>query len=91
MIWSDGGGKAAAALNVIHGAEKVVRFFVGVRRKQPDTLRGMAVRINGQPGWLLFDGDKPYLAMAVDIVDGAVRNVFIIRNPDKLARLPAAA
>lgn len=95
MIWSDGGGKAAAALNVIHGAEKVVRFFVGVRRKQPDTLRGMAVRINGQPGWLLFDGDRPYLAMAVDIAQSdsgvAVRNVFIIRNPDKLARLPAAA
>jgi RNA polymerase sigma-70 factor (ECF subfamily) len=89
MLWSDGGGKAAAALNVIHGAEKVARFFVGVRRKQPEAIRRHAVRINGQHGWLLFDGDRPYLAMAVDIVDGAVRNVFIIRNPDKLARLPA--
>lgn len=89
MLWSDGGGKASAALNVIHGADKVARFFVGVRRRHPAGLRRVDARINGQPGWLLFDGDKPYLALAVDIADGVVRNVFILRNPDKLARVPA--
>lgn len=93
MLWSDGGGKAAAALNVIHGPDKVARFFVGVQRKQPDTLRRVFARINGQPGWLLYDGDTPYLALALDIAQAAggsvVRNVFIMRNPDKLARLAA--
>jgi RNA polymerase sigma-70 factor (ECF subfamily) len=89
MLWSDGGGKASAALNVIHGADKVARFFAGVRRKQPETLRRVFARINGQPGWILFDGDVPYLALAVDVVGDTVRNVFIMRNPDKLARLAA--
>jgi len=91
MLWADGGGKARAALNVIHGSEKVARFFAGVRRKQPDDLRRVFARINGQPGWLFYEGDVPYLAMAVDIMDGVVRNVFIMRNPDKLARLPAVS
>jgi RNA polymerase sigma-70 factor (ECF subfamily) len=91
MLWSDGGGKATAALNVIHGADKVTRFFVGIAPKLPAGIRGVMARINGQPGWLLYDGDKPYLALALDIVGDAVRNVFIIRNPDKLARLPAIA
>lgn len=89
MLWSDGGGKAAAALNIIHGPDKVARFFIGIRRKLPPGLRQVNARINGQPGWLLLDGEVPYLALALDIMDGAVRNVFIMRNPDKLARLPA--
>lgn len=89
LLWSDGGGKAKAALNVIHGADKIARFFAGLAPKQPKTLRRVMARINGQPGWLLFDGAQPYLALALDVADGAVRNVFIMRNPDKLARLPA--
>lgn len=89
LLWSDGGGKAKAALNVIHGADKIARFFAGLAPKQPKTLRRVMARINGQPGWLLFDGAAPYLALALDVTDGAVRNVFIMRNPDKLARLPA--
>ncbi|MEK9971371.1 MAG: RNA polymerase sigma-70 factor [Ferrovibrio sp.] len=91
MLWSDGGGKAAAALNVIHGPDKVARFFAGIRRKQPEGLRRVIARINGQPGWILFEGSVPYLALALDIVDGVVRNVFIMRNPDKLARLASFA
>ncbi|MCW0234158.1 MAG: RNA polymerase sigma-70 factor [Ferrovibrio sp.] len=87
MLWSDGGGKASAALNIIHGPDKVARFFVGIGRKLPPAVRRVDARINGQPGWLLFDGDMPYLALALDIVEGVVRNVFIMRNPDKLARL----
>lgn len=89
MLWSDGGGKALAALNVIHGADRVARFFAGIGPKQPKTLRRIMAQVNGQPGWLFFDGAKPYLAMSVDIQDGLVRNIFIVRNPDKLARVPA--
>lgn len=88
MLWSDGGGKAAAALNVIHGPDKIARFFVGILGKLPAGIQRVFAVVNGQPGWLLFDGDKPYLALALDITDGVVRNVFIMRNPDKLARLP---
>ena len=87
MLWSDGGGKASAAINVIHGADKITRFFVGIAGKVPKDVRRVFAVINGQPGWILFDGETPYLALAMDIVEGVVRNVFIMRNPDKLARL----
>lgn len=91
MLWSDGGGKAAAALNVINGPDKITRFFVGIAGKLPAGLRRVTAVVNGQPGWILFEDDRPYLALAMDIVDGAVRNVFIMRNPDKLARLSVYA
>lgn len=89
MLWSDGGGKASAALNVINGPDKIARFFVGISGKLPAGIRRVFAVVNGQPGWLLYDGKMPYLALALDIADGVVRNVFIMRNPDKLARLPA--
>lgn len=90
MLWSDGGGKALAALNVIHGAEKVARFFIGVAPKQPKGMRPVFARVNGQPGLVFYDADsRPYMTWAIDIVDDVVRNIFIVRNPDKLARLPA--
>ena len=91
MLWSDGGGKAAAAINVIHGPDKIARFFVGISTKIPADIRRVFATINGQPGWILFDGDSPYLALAMDIVGDSLRNVFILRNPDKLARLRAYA
>ncbi|MBS4049149.1 MAG: RNA polymerase sigma-70 factor [Alphaproteobacteria bacterium] len=95
MLWSDGGGKASAAINVIHGPDKIARFFVGISNKIPADIRRVFAMINGQPGWILFDGDAPYLALAMDIAKTergeSLRNVFILRNPDKLARLRAYA
>jgi RNA polymerase sigma-70 factor (ECF subfamily) len=91
MLWSDGGGKASAAINVIHGPDKIARFFVGIAGKIPADIRRVFAVINGQPGWILFDGEKPYLALAMDVVGDSLRNVFIVRNPDKLARLKAYA
>lgn len=90
LLWSDGGGKASAALNVIHGAAKVARFFAGIARKAPPGLRRLPALVNRQPGLVVLDVEnRPYLVMALDIADGVVRNVFIMRNPDKLSRLPA--
>src|SRR5579872_1474630 len=49
VLYTDGGGKRAAALNPIHGADKIVRFFEGIARKDPG-LAGVAARhaiVNG--------------------------------------------
>lgn len=75
---------------MIHGAAKVARFFAGIARKAPPGLRRLPALVNRQPGLVVLDVEnRPYLVMALDIADGVVRNVFIMRNPDKLSRLPA--
>ncbi len=88
-LWSDGGGKALAALNVITGADRVARFMVGVTRKQPASMRRVFARINGMPGLIAWQGRTPYFTLSLDIVDGQVAGVYIVRNPDKLMHLPA--
>ena len=58
ILYSDGGGKRAAALNPIRGKDRIVRFLVGLARKRrlpvPDEV--IATTINGLPGFVVrFD------------------------------------
>ncbi|MEQ8486185.1 MAG: RNA polymerase sigma factor SigJ [Pseudomonadales bacterium] len=88
-LLSDGGGKAAAALRPIRGAAKIVRFFLGVSRGYD--LATVALHdclINGAPGFVARDGDGTLLGtFAFESSGGQVRQVYVVRNPDKLGRL----
>ncbi len=89
-LWSDGGGKAAAALNVIHGADRIARFFVGIRGKQEPGLQMVFRPVNGRPGIVGYVGARADFALALEPAEsGRIGAVYIVRNPDKLARLAA--
>jgi RNA polymerase sigma-70 factor (ECF subfamily) len=92
-VVSDGGGKVAAALNVIEGADHTARFLVGVARKglrEDFTLR--LATINGLPGLILDGPDGPLQTTAFEIEGDVVRALYVVRNPDKLRHLgPASA
>jgi RNA polymerase sigma-70 factor, ECF subfamily len=87
VLYSDGGGKVAAALAPIRGADKIARFFVGIMKKVPPGLEVRKVRVNGQPGLITLIDGQIYLVLTLDIVDGRIANCFVVRNPDKLARV----
>jgi len=88
VLWSDGGGKVAAALNPIEGADRIARFFVGLIRKAPPGLRTRFMTVNGQPGLVNYiDGHAHSVAVA-EIDGGRLRAIRIVSNPDKLRRLP---
>ncbi|GGQ71168.1 RNA polymerase sigma24 factor [Streptomyces flaveolus] len=83
----DSGGKSRAPLRVLETADKVGRFLIGAARKNaPDaTLRFLEV--NGGPAALMLAGGKPDFVLQLDIADGRVQAVYIVRNPDKLRSL----
>jgi RNA polymerase sigma-70 factor, ECF subfamily len=89
-FWSDGGGKVVAALKPLHGAAKVARFLLAVRRKWLAIARFHLIEINGQPGIIIYVGDEINSAIAFEIVDGCIQSVYSVRNPDKLARIGKA-
>ncbi len=89
-LWSDGGGKALAALNVIHGADRIARFFVGVRDKQEPGLHLVFRPVNGRPGVVGYVGTRADFALVLEPKDdGRIGAIYIVRNPDKLARFAA--
>jgi RNA polymerase sigma-70 factor (ECF subfamily) len=87
VLYSDGGGKATAALAPIRGADRVARLFLGILKKAPAGLEVRAVRVNGQPGLLVKVQGQVIQVMTFDIVDRRIAACFVVRNPDKLTRV----
>jgi RNA polymerase sigma-70 factor (ECF subfamily) len=88
IAYSDGGGRVAAALKPIYGADKVGRFLTGVRRKfYAETALGMeVVDVNGNPG-LMIRANGTLLGLVTIDTDGErITTIYIIRNPEKLTR-----
>jgi RNA polymerase sigma-70 factor (ECF subfamily) len=88
VLWSDGGGKTAAARNPIRGADRIARFFVGLARKAPPNFSTRFTRVNGQAGVVMYLGGRPYGVMAFDPEHGRIQAVRIVNNPDKLRAIP---
>jgi RNA polymerase sigma-70 factor (ECF subfamily) len=87
-LWSDGGGKVAAALNPIYGAEKVARFFTGLAAKQPADMQFRVGRVNGDLGIISYAGVEPYAVFSIELEGERVRGVRIVVNPEKLQHVP---
>jgi RNA polymerase sigma-70 factor (ECF subfamily) len=88
VLHSDGGGRKAAAINPIFGRDRIARFFAGVARKFAEPVVGLRMMpINGLPGIIVTFSDGSLETTALEIVDGKIVALYIVRNPDKLAHL----
>lgn len=85
---TDGGGKVAAALNVIAGHDRVAAFLIGaVRKGWTDEMRVRFDTINGLPGLILSGPSGLVQTNAFEIEDGVITAIYVVRNPDKLRHL----
>lgn len=89
---ADGGGKVAAAAKILHGKANVMGFFDLVLRRFWTQFRLEPVDINGGRGFIVRNGDQveATVSFAYDEA-GRVGDIYIMRNPDKLAHLDATA
>src|SRR5262249_43274062 len=91
---TDGGGKVRAALNVIERADRVAQFVVNAARPHKDQwwradFRPRFAIINGLPGIIVDAPEGAVQTAAFEIEDGAIRALYVVRNPDKLRHLAA--
>jgi RNA polymerase sigma-70 factor (ECF subfamily) len=89
VLYSDGGGKRAAALNPIRGADKILRFVAGITRKSPDLLNAQVrpATVNGLAGFVMREEDGAIDTMAFEHRDGRIVAIYIVRNPEKLGHV----
>jgi RNA polymerase sigma-70 factor (ECF subfamily) len=88
---ADGGGKRPAGLAPIVGFEAVMEAFARLAKllkSRPSQLIRYG-RINGLPGFITREADGELQTTALDIRDGKIAGVYVMRNPDKLRRLGA--
>lgn len=96
-LTGDANGKAPTAINVIHGADKVARFFFGLaQRYGPAMFTSYQLGlVNGElggytPGCPASDGYREMMPriMAATVRDGKVCALWDIANPDKFTGSP---
>jgi RNA polymerase sigma-70 factor (ECF subfamily) len=89
IVYADGGGKRPAAGIPIVGLLKVMRGLRALARvyaAQPSSMVRYAV-INGLPGFVTLEADRQLQTTGLQIEDGKIVGIFVMRNPDKLQRL----
>jgi RNA polymerase sigma-70 factor (ECF subfamily) len=92
VLHTDGGGIRPAARNLIEGADRVGRFFAGLARKGalPATVPLLHLgRINALPGFVTLEPDGLPQTTALEIREGRIAAIYIVRNPEKLAGIAA--
>jgi len=88
-IHSDGGGKRPAALAPILGFAAVMKTHEGLAalfRKHGSRLVRTGF-INGLPGFVTRESDGELQTTALEIENGKVAAIYVMRNPDKLRHL----
>jgi RNA polymerase sigma-70 factor (ECF subfamily) len=82
-VTNDGGGRVRAAVRPIVGAERVLRYLNGIRRKEADVDTSV-VDVNGQAGLRMQRGGVTVAVAALEVHNGLITRLWIVRNSDKL-------
>lgn len=88
-VHADGGGKRPAALEPVVGLAEVMKLQARLATMFAATVSKL-VRvgfINGLPGFVSQEADGEYSTTALDIEEGKIAAIYVVRNPDKLKHL----
>jgi RNA polymerase sigma-70 factor (ECF subfamily) len=88
-VHADGGGKRPAALTAIVGFDAVMKAheFLATQFSKNGSRLVRVGFVNGLPGFITLEGDGELQTTALEIVDGKVAAIYVVRNPDKLKHL----
>ncbi|HKE49728.1 MAG TPA: sigma-70 family RNA polymerase sigma factor [Rhodanobacteraceae bacterium] len=88
-VHADGGGKRPAATAPIFGFDAVMKAseaLADIFRNNPSMLV-RACFVNGLPGFVTREADGELATTALEIEDGKIAAIYVVRNPDKLKHL----
>lgn len=88
-VYADGGGKVPAAMRPIVGFDKVMQFQTSLAQffaKNMSRLLRYGF-INGLPGFVTIEHGGILQTTALQIDDGKITAIYVIRNPEKLQHL----
>ena len=79
----DTDGNAKSPLRIMETADKIARFLTAVGQDiaVPDPEM-IFTELNGGPAMILFSAGRPDTAVSLDVADGRIQAIYIMRNPD---------
>lgn len=86
LAFSDGGGKARAALRPLVGADDIASVFLSIVARNSGLQKPHWVNANGKPALASLQGeDSDILVTLAPDGEGRIAWIYMMRNPDKLA------
>ena len=88
-VHADGGGKRPAAPKPILGFDAVMqlqKYLAAFFQAQPSKFVRLGF-INGLPGFITREADGELQTTALEIENGKIAAIYVVRNPDKLKHL----
>lgn len=87
---SDGGGKAKAARRVIRGRDHVARFLAGMAKRGASAGAEVTLAsVNGGAALIVREEGRLATVIGFEVSPSGTSAIWLVRNPDKLARLSA--
>jgi RNA polymerase sigma-70 factor (ECF subfamily) len=85
VFTSDGGGKVPAATVPVAGRDRVTKLLFGLKKTGwRSIVRMELVTLNGLPGIVTFNAAGVQEVAALEIKDGRIAAMYVVRNPEKL-------
>jgi RNA polymerase sigma-70 factor (ECF subfamily) len=86
-LHADGGGKRPAVTHPLLGFDAVMKLFERLAALLHETKLVRAGFINGLPGFVTLEADGQLQTTALEIEEGKIAAIYVVRNPDKLRHL----
>ncbi|MEP7456913.1 sigma-70 family RNA polymerase sigma factor [Phyllobacterium sp. SB3] len=92
VMYADGGGVRLSIINPIHTAADITRFFDGISRRAEFKLPTLLHKglIDGLHGFATMESDDLPQTTALEIENGKITAIYVMRNPEKLRHLQFA-
>ncbi|WP_074600788.1 RNA polymerase sigma factor SigJ [Sediminibacillus halophilus] len=90
VLVTDGGGKVPAAVYPIKTRDHVARFLFGglLKSSMIEGIPQIAIsQFNGQPALIFRSSEGIHTVCILHVEGNLIRNLYLVRNPDKLKRL----
>jgi RNA polymerase sigma-70 factor, ECF subfamily len=88
-VHADGGGKRPALMEPVVGFDAVMKLheWLATQFKKNGSKLVRTGFVNGLPGFITLEADGELQTTALEIEDGKIEAIYVVRNPDKLRHL----
>jgi len=86
IMYSDGGGKVAAAAVPLHGPDKIITFLTNVLKGAIELFDVKLVNVNGSLGALISNKatGAPDTVFTIETDGQTITSLYFVRNPEKI-------
>ncbi|WP_328720444.1 RNA polymerase sigma factor SigJ [Streptomyces sp. NBC_00247] len=83
VLTADGGGLTSAVLRPVEGGARIAAYMAAIADRAPG-LELLERSVNGTPGLVARSGGTVLTVASLEIADGRVTRLWVVRNPEKL-------